>query len=166
MSEVPIPMQIGESLRVFIDTEFTDFVVRDLISIALVAEDGREFYGENADYDRSACSEFVISVVVPQLGQLPNRVLPRETLRAELLTWLEQFRNESDPRLCFDYAGDWELLIGLLMELPAPWAAEQIHSNLNQERLDAYYRQYGARHHALHDARANRLAFESSTRES
>jgi len=31
-------------MLVFFDTEFTDFVQIDLISIGLVTEDGREFY--------------------------------------------------------------------------------------------------------------------------
>jgi len=46
-------------MLVFLDTEFTDFVRPDLISIALVAEDGREFYAERTDYHRDACSDFV-----------------------------------------------------------------------------------------------------------
>ena len=39
-------------MLVFLDTEFTDFTSPDLISIALVAEDGREFYAELDDYQR------------------------------------------------------------------------------------------------------------------
>ena len=37
-----------------LDTEFTDFVRPGLISIALVAENGREFYAERTDYHRDA----------------------------------------------------------------------------------------------------------------
>ena len=36
-------------MLVFLDTEFTDFVRPDLISIALVSEDGREFYTERTN---------------------------------------------------------------------------------------------------------------------
>lgn len=46
-------------MLVFLDTEFTAFVRPDLISIALVAEDGREFYAERTDYYREDCSDFV-----------------------------------------------------------------------------------------------------------
>ncbi|CAB3809093.1 hypothetical protein LMG28614_06950 [Paraburkholderia ultramafica] len=42
-------------MRVFVDTEFTDFIDCELVSIALVADDGREFYGERSDYDRARC---------------------------------------------------------------------------------------------------------------
>ena len=41
-------------MLVFLDTEFTDFAKPDLISLALVAEDGREFYAECTDYHRDA----------------------------------------------------------------------------------------------------------------
>jgi len=41
------------SMRIFLDTEFTDFQNAHLISIGLVAEDGREFYAELFDgWDR------------------------------------------------------------------------------------------------------------------
>ncbi|WP_248324111.1 MULTISPECIES: 3'-5' exoribonuclease [unclassified Caballeronia] len=72
-------------MRLFVDTEFTDFIDCDLISIALVAEDGREFYGERSDYDDSTCTAFVREAVIPQLGQHPGRVFTRDGLRADLL---------------------------------------------------------------------------------
>jgi hypothetical protein len=72
-------------LRLLIDTEFIDF---DLISIALVADDGREFYGERSDYDDASCTAFVREAVIPQLGQYPRRIFTREALRAALLAWM------------------------------------------------------------------------------
>ena len=98
-------------MRIFVDAEFTDFIDCDLISIALVADDGREFYGERSDYDEASCSAFVREAVLPQLGQFPDRVFTRESLRAELLAWLDQFAGESDRFFCMDYAGDWDLLV-------------------------------------------------------
>jgi len=70
-------------MRVFVDTEFTDFIDCDLISVGLVAEDGREFYGERSDFDMRACSEFVRAAVLPQLGQHPGRVFTRDALAVE-----------------------------------------------------------------------------------
>jgi len=52
-------------MLIFLDTEFTQFDRPDLISIALVGEDGREFYAERTDYHRDACSEFVRKEVLP-----------------------------------------------------------------------------------------------------
>jgi hypothetical protein len=47
--------------RYFLDTEFTDFNACDLISVAMVSEDGREFYGECADFERQLLLKFVNS---------------------------------------------------------------------------------------------------------
>lgn len=41
-------------LRVFIDTEFTDFRFMKLISIGAVSESGEEFYMEISDYDENS----------------------------------------------------------------------------------------------------------------
>ena len=55
-------------MRIFIDTEFTDFVDTELISIGLITDDGdHEFYGE-LPVNRRKCSEFVIEHVLPQLS--------------------------------------------------------------------------------------------------
>ena len=51
-------------MRLFVDTEFTDFIDCDLVSVALVADDGREVYGERSDYDRAICNEFVRAAVL------------------------------------------------------------------------------------------------------
>ena len=46
-------------MLVFLDTEFTSFFQPDLISVGLVAEDGREFYAERTDYRCDECTVFV-----------------------------------------------------------------------------------------------------------
>lgn len=142
-------------MRVFVDTEFTDFIDCDLISIALVAGDGREFYGERADYDQGSCSEFVRAAVVSQLGQHPGCIFSRDTLRVALHAWLDQFAAEPERILCFDYGGDWELLCDLLDGPPAGWLACHVGQQLDVARVEAYYRTHAGRHHALVDARAN-----------
>ncbi|KVQ51410.1 MULTISPECIES: 3'-5' exoribonuclease [Burkholderia cepacia complex] len=145
------------SLLVFVDTEFTDFLDCDLISIALVANDGREFYGERTDFDLASCSEFVRAAVIPQLGQYPDRTYTKAALQTALHSWLAQFAVEPAPRrLCFDYGMDWELLIDLLGDVPQGWLAHQLGNEaLDRYRMEAYFKQHGGRHHALHDARAN-----------
>jgi hypothetical protein len=145
-------------MRVFVDTEFTDFIDCDLISIALVADDGREFYGERSDFDISTCSQFVYAAVLPQLGLHPGCVFTREDMRVSLLKWLDGFAAESDRVLCFDNGGDWELLCDALDEVPSGWLALHVGGMLDPHRLEEYFRKYGGRHHALSDARANRYA--------
>ncbi|MDR6397475.1 hypothetical protein [Herbaspirillum seropedicae] len=56
------------AFNVFIDTEFTDFLDPQLISIGLITESGEEFYAE-LPYDIKACSAFV-KEAVPLLAEL------------------------------------------------------------------------------------------------
>lgn len=142
-------------MRIFIDTEFTDFIDCDLISIALVADDGREFYAERTDFDRHTCSAFVREAVLPQLGQYPGRIFSRASLHAALHEWLEQFGGGT---FCMDFHGDWDLLVDLLDGVPDDWDAALIWDQADKARLESYFQQFGGRHHALHDARALRYA--------
>ena len=56
-------------MRLFLDSEFTRLTAQaKLISLALVGQDGREFYMEVIDAWREEdCSEFVKEIVRPQL---------------------------------------------------------------------------------------------------
>lgn len=71
-------------MRLYLDTEFTQlnpFTYR-LISIALVASDGQEFYVELADnWTEDECSDFTRSIVLPQLD-LPRH--GRNTAQARM----------------------------------------------------------------------------------
>jgi 3' exoribonuclease, RNase T-like len=145
-------------MRVFIDTEFTDFLDCDLISIGLVAADGREFYGERSDYDDATCSPFVREAVLPQLGQHPGRVFTREALRTALLAWLDQFAREPERFFCMDNATDWDLLADLLDGVPPGWQGQLIGTLIDYHRLETYFAEHKGRHHALGDARAQRYA--------
>jgi hypothetical protein len=142
-------------MRIFVDTEFTDFIDCDLISIALVAEDGREFYAERTDFDRHACSAFVREAVLPQLGQYPDRMFSRAGLHAALHDWLERF---GDGTFCMDFHADWDLLVDILDGRLDGWEALLVRNQADKARLESYFRQFGGRHHALHDARALRYA--------
>lgn len=143
------------TMRIFVDTEFTDFIDCDLISIALVADDGREFYAERTDFNHQACSAFVREAVIPQLGQYPERMFSRASLHAALHEWLEQFGGGT---FCMDFHGDWDLLVDILDGVPEGWDAALIRDQADKARLESYFQQFGGRHHALHDARALRYA--------
>jgi len=146
--------------RYFLDTEFTDFKDCQLISLAIVGEDGREFYGERSDFELAACSGFVREVVLPQLGQFPDRAMPLLRLRDELHAWLLAVPTRPKPVLCYDFQGDFDL-VGQLLDGPLPrgWSHENVGLKLDAARLAAYLAQHGGEHHALHDARANAYAF-------
>jgi len=146
--------------RYFLDTEFTDFDTFQLISVAIVGEDGREFYGESADFERPLCSDFVREVVLPQLGQFPGRSLPVAQLRDELRAWLLSVPIKPKPVLCYDFQGDFDLVGHLLGgPLPRGWKDENVAQRIDAQRFIEYIAEHGGEHHALHDARANAFAF-------
>ncbi|MGF6634886.1 hypothetical protein [Paraburkholderia sp. MM6662-R1] len=157
----PIPPgeHSGWNNRCFLDTEFTDFQRCQLISLAIVGENGCEFYGERIDYDVALCSDFVGAVVLPQLGRFAERAMPLERLREALHAWLADIPVTSGPVLCYDYETDLNLLRYLLGgPLPRGWALENIAGRCDSERRAAYFARHGGEHHALHDARANAYA--------
>lgn len=71
-------------MRLFLDCEFNDFG-GDLISMALVSEDGREWY-EVLPCDNP--SKWVSENVMPILNKTPVSI---ETMQIGLRTWLAQF---------------------------------------------------------------------------
>lgn len=155
-------------MRVYLDTEFTQFTQPHLISLGLAAEDGREFYAVMKDYPRQQCSEFVREVVLPIIEHWPCLTQDRREMRESVNQWLNSFA-ESTEIVC-DFAIDAELLIDLI-----GGDAEHELQMLNISRvtvmavgeyervadaIDTYFtapRQW-PRHHALEDARALRHA--------
>jgi hypothetical protein len=157
---LPSEAQSGWDNRYFIDTEFTDFRQCQLISLAIVGENGYEFYGERTDFDPAICSEFVRTVVLPQLNQIAGRAMPFMQLREVLREWLGGIPGDSGPVLCYDYETDLNLFRFLMGgPLPRGWRIENIARRRDRERRAAYYARHGGEHHALHDARANAFAF-------
>ncbi|MEX3939864.1 hypothetical protein AB4Y44_09990 [Paraburkholderia sp. BR10937] len=156
---LPDEQQGGSNNRFFIDTEFTDFRQCQLISLAIVGENGDEFYGERTDFDPALCSDFVRAVVLPQLGQFEGRAMPFAALREALRGWLVSVPRDTGPVLCYDYETDLNLFRFLMGgPLPGGWRIENIAGQRDRTRLAAYYARHGGEHHALHDARANAYA--------
>ena len=61
-------------MKFFLDTEFSErgpkFPI-ELISIGIVAEDGREFYAHSVDYDVANCNAWVKENVLPYVASEP-----------------------------------------------------------------------------------------------
>lgn len=72
---------------VFLETEFTNFAKPDLISLALVAEDGRDFYAERTDYPENECIAFVRETVSPWLGRVPGAACTSNELADRVQAW-------------------------------------------------------------------------------
>ena len=92
-------------MKIYFDTEFTG-LHKDttLISIGLVAEDGKTFYAELTDYDKSQCDEWIEKNVIGNL-LYPNRegaqndgnnmvvIGNKELVKSYLTSWLDQYKS-------------------------------------------------------------------------
>jgi hypothetical protein len=151
---------------IFIDTEFLDSVDMGMISIALVAQIDEEFYGERNDFDltKSPWSDFVKAEVKPHLGLDPTRSMMRDTLRDEVRTWLEQFKDVK-PRLCvcYDFIGDMALLTELFDgEMPDWPESKNVYQYIDRVERERFFKQTEfPPHHALNDARANLCSYRT-----
>lgn len=157
-------------MLIFLDTEFTDFIDIDLISIGMVSEDGRTFYAERNDYRREAASDFVREAVLPHLGERPEAICSREELTKRLYEWLRAFPGQ--VQIACDSTHDKDLLWDALEDgLPSnldPWVfklAWQSEEPVFNEAIEQYHAQPGRpRHHALHDAQALRAGWQARSR--
>ncbi|SHK86096.1 protein of unknown function [Pseudonocardia thermophila] len=77
-------------MRYFYDTEFIeDGRTIDLVSIGVVAEDGREFYAVSTEFDASKAGPWVRANVLPKLPSPSDPAWrSRARLRADLLEFL------------------------------------------------------------------------------
>jgi hypothetical protein len=147
-------------MKYWIDTEFIErpFTI-DLISIGLVAEDGREFYAESNEVDWSRASQWTLQTVRPQLD---GTGMSRE----EIGYAIRRFLDADDHPVFWGYfsAFDWVVfgwLFGDMHEQPFRFPAlcmdiKQWAIELGDPDLPL---QVGARHHALADARWTRDAW-------
>lgn len=165
------------------DTEFIeDGKTIDLISIGVVAEDGREFYMCSLDFDPRRANEWVRANVLPHLPERPPR-LGVETYpgsledlgsaaydypfpepwgsRGTIATALRRFVGDDKPEWwgyysAYDHVALCQLF-GTMMDLPKGWPfytrdLKQLCDSLGNPRLPE---QGKGEHYALADARWN-----------
>jgi len=133
-------MQNNNTIKIFLDTEFTGLHQQSsLISLAMVAETGEEFYAEITDYDHSQISDWVEDNVMKYLFLNETDISdarsykvkgPQQEVAAAIQKWLEQFPKTLDAdgkvqpsiQVWADcYAWDWVLfceLFGGAFEIP------------------------------------------------
>ena len=139
-------------MMVFLDCEFTRLsAAARLISLALVAEDGREFYVELLDtWEEEDCSDFVKEVVLPQMwGE--SYSLPTAEARLSLLRFLTSFKKEVEivtdaPQY------DWELFCDLVYQ-DGRWPRNVRNFPTDATTLTPTREGEELPHHALLDAR-------------
>lgn len=148
--------------RWFLDTEFNeDGRTIELISIALVSEDGREYYAVSADFDANACNDWVKANVLPLL---PMSRVPRLDIAEQVRELL--LADGTKPEIWAYFADyDWVVLcqlFGPMIALPKgfPMWCRDLKQRMwscgvDKEALPA---QSGKNHDALDDARWVRSA--------
>jgi len=163
-------------MRYWFDTEFIeDGRTIDLISIGIVAEDGREFYGQNAICDFGNASGWVEDNVLVHLQEFdlncyqpanPSTLAAPWYSKSELAVAIQQFISGDKPEFWAYYADyDWVVLcqlFGTMMDLPKGWPMycrdiKQWCDMLGNPKLPV---QSDTEHHALADARWNKTAWE------
>lgn len=151
-------------MEYFLDTEFMeDGHVIDLLSLALVAEDGRELYVENAEAAIEFANDFVVEHVTPHLGPVEGRI-SRAAIKRALLDFIG---DDPHPVFVSDYASyDWVALcqlFGKMIDLPKGWPmfCLDLQQVLHHEPslADLLPGRDKPRHHALDDARWLRHAW-------
>lgn len=101
-------------MYLFLDTEFTNFINPDLISLGLISEDGRhEFYAEIIDYNYMLASPFVREEVLPLLEHIYGD--RRQFVAGSLHHWIQTL--PIDPVVIVDYNVDWILFKELVNEV-------------------------------------------------
>lgn len=153
-------------MNYFVDTEFIqtgNFV--DLISIGIVAADGREYYGQNRDCDLSRANPFVKEHVIPRLDEESWRW--KETLRDDVVA----FVRGDEPTLWAYYGSyDWVAICGTLfgdmVNAPKgfpyrPYDVSQFAYHLNlRKSLKKYVPEPEGSHNALVDARWTKEVYD------
>lgn len=158
-------------MLIFFDTEFTSLEwPAECPSIGLVTDDGRHWrYLERSDVDRTACSDFVVSTVLPLFGHVPGAVMPYGEFGAALRAWLETLPGElqfaCDSPIDFRFL-KWILEGRLAVHYhPTPLLVGREDPEAWEQAIEAYFaaRPRIRRHHALADAYACREAYHQLT---
>ena len=169
-------------MEYFLDTEFIeDGKTIDLISIGIVAEDGRELYAINKECDFSKASWWVVENVLQPMGldhsgfnknpgdpsvspSYRNSCLAAHP-KGEIACLVKEFVRDS-PEFWAYYAGyDWVAvcqLFGTMMDLPEgfPTYCRDIKQECDRLGNTPLPKQAEGEHNALADARWNKQARE------
>lgn len=176
-------------MKYFLDTEFIESSERktiDLISIGIVAEDGRKYYAISTEFEASLASEWVKENVLSKLPPRPGTFNPTETsprIVSESKAWKsrQQIREEifkftsQDVSPLEFWAGwaayDWVVfcwIFGDMIDLPDgyPYNCNDIIQWMNQLRLTREFLPPDPEntHNALVDAQWVKEAYDALKR--
>ncbi|AYN57938.1 Rnase H [Arthrobacter phage Faja] len=147
-------------MKYFYDTEFhEDGRTIDVISIGIIAEDGREYYAVNrdADWNRIGAHPWLMANVVPHLPPMRDWK-SKQQIRDEVTEFL-LVDGELDPELwawfsAYDHVVLAQLF-GTMLDLPPgiPMYTNDVRSLVDWTGVHELPKQAGAAHDALDDAR-------------
>lgn len=151
-------------MLVFLDTELTNLIDREMISIGMVAEDGqRKLYLEVQDFDKSKCNSFVKSSVFPKLGRIDEAVVRKVDVQDRLRNWFSML-----PRsvtIACDSQVDREVLTrefgGKCPNNLTGWfdLRPLIDTVVYHQTVEKYHTEEKPWHHAFYDAQAHRAGW-------
>ena len=162
-------------MRIFLDTEFIeDGKTIDLISIALVAEDGRELYLGNRECEFHKCSPWVRDNVLKPMGfdfiknKCSEPMVPIDPTfwisKAGIAQRVSDFFREGDEFWAYYADYDWIAicqLYGSMMDLPNhfPMFCLDIKQMAHVKGIKDLPQQESGEHNALEDARHNKYLY-------
>jgi hypothetical protein len=157
-------------VRYFLDTEHTDDGDRfELISIAVVCEDGREYYAAVEGYDDAAVTPWIASTCC-QSSRLPGDPLwkPRRQIRDDLAEFVVGQEIEFWTMCAWP---DWSIVVrlfGRFEDVPESWPMAcwdlwQLEAELGVTEADRLAEPEGV-HNALIDAHYHQRIYESLRR--
>lgn len=148
----------------YLGTEFSERPCTiDLISIALVREDGRFYYAESSEVNEDLCNDWVKKNVLPKRTDIIRK--SRGTIRDEIRVFI----GNDTPRF-WGYFSDYEWVVfcwlfGPMIDLPKGWPMycldlkqELVRLQVSKESLPK--QDPAVEHHALCDARWVQAAHE------
>lgn len=154
-------------MKYFLDTEFIEYPSTiDLISIGIVAEDGREYYAINSQCNWLSASEWVKENV---LNKLPHFGEPQYKTREQIRKEILDFVGTDKPEFWGYYADyDWVVfcwIFGTMMELPKgfPMYCNDIKQLCNSFGNPQLPKMEGQDHNALDDAKHHKKCYEYLT---
>jgi len=113
--------------KVFLNFQLTNYVDPDVISIALVAETGEEFYAENLEVDTSTASDFALTKVFPLLKSDVHGMLLGE-MSAAIWNYFTEL-DTNNAIIVTEYNSDFETLVFLMGGIHPKLAAEYESNN-------------------------------------
>ena len=149
-------------MRYWLDTEFVEQGHGhsiDLISLGIVAEDGRELYLESSDFDKGKANQWVRAQVLPHLKGGESR-WPLKSIKVTLLDFFDPTDYGKPELWAWCGAYDWVVfcqIFGTMMDLPQgyPHYIHEFQQMLDTLGItdDELPQQESGAHNALEDAR-------------